>query len=84
MLHVSDELRSGIIYESVVRGNTIPPIIKYFKEFHGKQLHIPVILSPIRFLFFIRVNISSEEELIDNEFDHIVVIQEQTVSYMCE
>lgn len=73
MVAVSDNFkgkRSVTIYDSLVRNNTILPIIKCLKESHAKELHIWVTSQQIRFPCFIRINISTKE-LSANKFDHI-------------
>lgn len=71
---MSDSFKGEIIVpidDSFVRDNTTPSTIKFFKESHAKEVHVWVAFSPIRFPFFMRINISTEEELIANKFDSL-------------
>ncbi|XP_055290392.1 amidophosphoribosyltransferase isoform X2 [Moschus berezovskii] len=65
--------RIVLIDDSIVRGNTISPIIKLLKESGAKEVHIRVASPPIRYPCFMGINIPTKEELIANkpEFEHI-------------
>ncbi|XP_021563162.1 amidophosphoribosyltransferase isoform X2 [Carlito syrichta] len=65
--------RIVLVDDSIVRGNTISPIIKLLKESGAKEVHIRVASPPIRYPCFMGINIPTKEELIANkpEFDHI-------------
>lgn len=60
-----------LIDDSIVRGNTISPIIKLLKESGAKEVHIRVASPPIKYPCFMGINIPTKEELIANkpEFD---------------
>ncbi|KAK6494226.1 amidophosphoribosyltransferase-like [Huso huso] len=65
--------RVVLIDDSIVRGNTISPIIKLLKEAGAKEVHIRVASPPIRFPCYMGINIPTKEELIANrpEFEDI-------------
>lgn len=65
--------RIVLIDDSIVRGNTISPIIKLLKESGAKEVHIRVASPPIRYPCFMGINIPTKEELIANkpEFAHL-------------
>lgn len=65
--------RIVLVDDSIVRGNTISPIIKLLKESGAKEVHIRVASPPIRYPCFMGINIPTKEELIANkpEFEHI-------------
>ncbi|XP_006000233.2 amidophosphoribosyltransferase [Latimeria chalumnae] len=65
--------RIVIIDDSIVRGNTISPIIKLLKEAGAKEVHIRVASPPIRFPCYMGINIPTKEELIANkpEFENL-------------
>ncbi|KAL1771054.1 amidophosphoribosyltransferase isoform X2 [Sigmodon hispidus] len=65
--------RIVLIDDSVVRGNTISPIIKLLKESWAKEVHIRVASPPIKYPCFMGINIPTKEELIANkpEFGHL-------------
>ncbi|KAG9282749.1 amidophosphoribosyltransferase [Astyanax mexicanus] len=65
--------RVVLIDDSIVRGNTISPIIKLLKEAGAIEVHIRVASPPIRFPCYMGINIPTKEELIANkpEFEDI-------------
>ncbi|KAK3516501.1 hypothetical protein QTP70_019882 [Hemibagrus guttatus] len=65
--------RVVLIDDSIVRGNTISPIIKLLKEAGATEVHIRVASPPIRFPCYMGINIPTKEELIANkpEFEDI-------------
>ncbi|XP_036889958.1 amidophosphoribosyltransferase isoform X2 [Sturnira hondurensis] len=65
--------RIVLIDDSIVRGNTISPIIKLLKESGAKEVHIRVASPPIRYPCFMGINIPTKEELIANkpEFEQL-------------
>uniref|UniRef100_A0A668V7J2 Amidophosphoribosyltransferase n=1 Tax=Oreochromis aureus TaxID=47969 RepID=A0A668V7J2_OREAU len=65
--------RVVLIDDSIVRGNTISPIIKLLKEAGAKEVHIRVASPPVRFPCYMGINIPTKEELIANkpEFEDI-------------
>ncbi|XP_010218465.1 PREDICTED: amidophosphoribosyltransferase [Tinamus guttatus] len=58
--------RVVIIDDSIVRGNTISPIIKLLRESGAKEVHIRVASPPIKFPCYMGINIPTKEELIAN------------------
>ncbi|KAI4829349.1 hypothetical protein KUCAC02_023395 [Chaenocephalus aceratus] len=65
--------RVVLIDDSIVRGNTISPIIKLLKEAGATEVHIRVASPPIRYPCYMGINIPTKEELIANrpEFQDI-------------
>ncbi|XP_028856645.1 amidophosphoribosyltransferase isoform X1 [Denticeps clupeoides] len=65
--------RVVLVDDSIVRGNTISPIIKLLKEAGATEVHIRVASPPIRFPCYMGINIPTKEELIANkpEFEDI-------------
>uniref|UniRef100_G3PMT8 Amidophosphoribosyltransferase n=1 Tax=Gasterosteus aculeatus aculeatus TaxID=481459 RepID=G3PMT8_GASAC len=59
--------RVVLVDDSIVRGNTISPIIKLLKEAGAKEVHIRVASPPIRFPCYMGINIPTKEELIANK-----------------
>ncbi|KAF5900523.1 amidophosphoribosyltransferase-like, partial [Clarias magur] len=58
--------RVVLVDDSIVRGNTISPIIKLLKEAGATEVHIRVASPPIRFPCYMGINIPTKEELIAN------------------
>ncbi|XP_029488875.1 amidophosphoribosyltransferase-like [Oncorhynchus nerka] len=58
--------RVVLVDDSIVRGNTIAPIIKLLKEAGATEVHIRVASPPIRFPCYMGINIPTKEELIAN------------------
>ncbi|EMP25118.1 Amidophosphoribosyltransferase [Chelonia mydas] len=58
--------RIVLIDDSIVRGNTISPIIKLLRESGAKEVHIRVASPPIKFPCYMGINIPTKEELIAN------------------
>ncbi|KAM5289596.1 LOW QUALITY PROTEIN: amidophosphoribosyltransferase-like [Glossophaga mutica] len=65
--------RIVLIDDSIVRGNTISPIIKLLKESGAKEVHIRVASPPSRYPCFMGINIPTKEEFIANkpEFEQL-------------
>uniref|UniRef100_A0A8C7XYL4 Amidophosphoribosyltransferase n=1 Tax=Oryzias sinensis TaxID=183150 RepID=A0A8C7XYL4_9TELE len=59
--------RVVLVDDSIVRGNTISPIIKLLREAGAKEVHIRVASPPIRFPCYMGINIPTKEELIANK-----------------
>ncbi|PWA14531.1 hypothetical protein CCH79_00011199 [Gambusia affinis] len=59
--------RVVLIDDSIVRGNTISPIIKLLREAGAKEVHIRVASPPIKFPCYMGINIPTKEELIANK-----------------
>uniref|UniRef100_A0A8C9RY48 Amidophosphoribosyltransferase n=1 Tax=Scleropages formosus TaxID=113540 RepID=A0A8C9RY48_SCLFO len=77
--------RVVLVDDSIVRGNTISPIIKLLKEAGATEVHIRVASPPIRFPCYMGINIPTKEELIANkpEFEDIAgYIGASTVRYL--
>ncbi|XP_053559913.1 amidophosphoribosyltransferase [Bombina bombina] len=58
--------RVVLIDDSIVRGNTISPIIKLLKDSGAKEVHIRVASPPIRYPCYMGINIPTKEELVAN------------------
>uniref|UniRef100_A0A671TUP4 Amidophosphoribosyltransferase n=1 Tax=Sparus aurata TaxID=8175 RepID=A0A671TUP4_SPAAU len=77
--------RVVLIDDSIVRGNTISPIIKLLKEAGATEVHIRVASPPIRYPCYMGINIPTKEELIANkpEFQDIAgYIGADSVEYL--
>uniref|UniRef100_A0A665VBR2 Amidophosphoribosyltransferase n=1 Tax=Echeneis naucrates TaxID=173247 RepID=A0A665VBR2_ECHNA len=77
--------RVVLVDDSIVRGNTISPIIKLLKEAGATEVHIRVASPPIRFPCYMGINIPTKEELIANkpEFQNIAgYIGADSVQYL--
>lgn len=55
-----------LIDDSIVRGNTIGPIIKLLKNAGALEVHIRVASPPLLFPCYMGINIPTREELIAN------------------
>ncbi|KAM9329024.1 amidophosphoribosyltransferase [Gastrophryne carolinensis] len=58
--------RVVLIDDSIVRGNTISPIIKLLRDSGAKEVHIRVASPPIKYPCYMGINIPTKEELIAN------------------
>jgi len=58
-----------LIDDSIVRGNTIGPIIKLLRDAGAKEVHIRVASPPLKFPCYMGINIPTSEELIANKMD---------------
>lgn len=58
--------RIVLVDDSIVRGNTISPIIKLLKDSGAKEVHIRVASPPIKHPCYMGINIPTKEELIAN------------------
>ncbi|XP_065333562.1 amidophosphoribosyltransferase-like [Cloeon dipterum] len=56
-----------LIDDSIVRGNTIGPIIKLLRDAGAKEVHIRIASPPLKHPCFMGVNIPTSEELIANK-----------------
>nr|XP_020459105.1 amidophosphoribosyltransferase isoform X2 [Monopterus albus] len=77
--------RVVLVDDSIVRGNTISPIIKLLKEAGATEVHIRVASPPLRFPCYMGINIPTKEELIANkpEFQDIAgYIGADSVQYL--
>lgn len=58
-----------LIDDSIVRGNTIGPIIRLLRKAGAKEVHIRVASPPLRFPCYMGINIPTKKELIANVLD---------------
>nr|CAH7727494.1 unnamed protein product [Callosobruchus chinensis] len=58
-----------LIDDSIVRGNTIGPIIKLLKNAGAKEVHIRVASPPLLYPCYMGINIPTREELIANKMN---------------
>lgn len=59
--------RVVLIDDSIVRGNTIAPIIRLLKTAGAAEVHIRVASPPVRYPCYMGINIPTKEELIANK-----------------
>ncbi|CAM9453802.1 amidophosphoribosyltransferase [Lampetra fluviatilis] len=59
--------RVVLIDDSIVRGNTIAPIIKLLREGGASEVHVRVASPPVRHPCYMGINIPTREELIANK-----------------
>ncbi|KAF5301083.1 hypothetical protein FQA39_LY10902 [Lamprigera yunnana] len=58
-----------LIDDSIVRGNTIGPIIKLLRTAGATEVHIRVASPPLQYPCYMGINIPTKEELIANSLD---------------
>jgi glutamine phosphoribosylpyrophosphate amidotransferase len=58
-----------LIDDSIVRGNTIGPIIKLLRNAGATEVHIRVASPPLLYPCYMGINIPTREELIANKLD---------------
>lgn len=58
-----------MIDDSIVRGNTIGPIIKLLRRAGAKEVHIRVASPPLKYPCYMGINIPTRQELIANDLD---------------
>jgi amidophosphoribosyltransferase len=58
-----------LIDDSIVRGNTIGPIIKLLRNAGATEVHIRVASPPLLYPCYMGINIPTTEELIANKLD---------------
>ena len=56
-----------LIDDSIVRGNTIGPIIKLLKNAGAKEVHVRIASPPLLFPCYMGINIPTRSELIANK-----------------
>lgn len=56
-----------LIDDSIVRGNTIGPIIRLLRKAGAKEVHIRVASPPLKYPCYMGINIPTKEELIANK-----------------
>lgn len=59
--------RVVLIDDSIVRGNTMGPIIKLLKQAGAREVHIRVASPPVKYPCYMGINIPTKEELIANK-----------------
>lgn len=58
-----------LIDDSIVRGNTIGPIIKLLRRAGATEVHIRVASPPLKYPCYMGINIPTKQELIANDLD---------------
>lgn len=58
-----------LIDDSIVRGNTIGPIIKLLRDAGAKEVHVRVASPPLLYPCYMGINIPTREELIANKLN---------------
>lgn len=58
-----------LIDDSIVRGNTIGPIIKLLRDAGAKEVHIRIASPPLKYPCFMGINIPTRDELIGNKLN---------------
>lgn len=61
--------RIVLIDDSIVRGNTIGPIIKLLRDAGAAEVHIRIASPPLKYPCYMGINIPTREELIANKLD---------------
>ncbi|KAI9587262.1 amidophosphoribosyltransferase [Glossina fuscipes] len=61
--------RIVLIDDSIVRGNTIGPIIKLLRDAGAKEVHIRIASPPLLYPCYMGINIPTREELIGNKLN---------------
>lgn len=61
--------RVVLIDDSIVRGNTIGPIIRLLRDAGAKEVHIRIASPPLKFPCYMGINIPTREELVANRLD---------------
>ncbi|XP_068157297.1 amidophosphoribosyltransferase [Drosophila tropicalis] len=61
--------RLVLIDDSIVRGNTIGPIIKLLRDAGAKEVHIRIASPPLQYPCYMGINIPTREELIANKLN---------------
>lgn len=56
-----------LIDDSIVRGNTVGPIVKLLRRAGAKEVHIRVASPPLKYPCYMGINIPTKEELIANK-----------------
>ena len=58
-----------LIDDSIVRGNTIGPIIKLLRDAGAKEVHVRIASPPLLYPCYMGINIPTREELIANKLN---------------
>ncbi|XP_072383061.1 amidophosphoribosyltransferase-like [Diabrotica undecimpunctata] len=66
-----------LIDDSIVRGNTVGPIIKLLRRAGAKEVHIRVASPPLKYPCYMGINIPTREELIMNKLKNTTQFAEQ-------
>ncbi|XP_017021482.1 amidophosphoribosyltransferase [Drosophila kikkawai] len=61
--------RLVLIDDSIVRGNTIGPIIKLLRDAGAREVHIRIASPPLQYPCYMGINIPTREELIANKLN---------------
>ncbi|CAB3259255.1 unnamed protein product [Arctia plantaginis] len=61
--------RIVLVDDSIVRGNTIGPIIKLLRDAGAAEVHIRIASPPLKYPCYMGINIPTREELIGNKMD---------------
>lgn len=61
--------RIVLIDDSIVRGNTIGPIIKLLRDAGAAEVHIRIASPPLKYPCYMGINIPTREELIANKME---------------
>jgi len=59
--------RIVLIDDSIVRGNTMGPIVRLLKNAGAKEVHIRIASPPLQYPCYMGINIPTKEELIANK-----------------
>lgn len=60
-----------LVDDSIVRGNTIGPIIKLLRDAGAKEVHVRIASPPLKYPCYMGINIPTSEELVANRMDNI-------------
>lgn len=75
-----------LIDDSIVRGNTVGPIIKLLRRAGAKEVHIRVASPPLKYPCFMGINIPTKDELIMNKLKNTKEFAKQvdadTIEYL--
>lgn len=61
--------RVVLVDDSIVRGNTIGPIIKLLRDAGASEVHIRIASPPLQYPCYMGINIPTREELIANKLN---------------
>lgn len=64
-----------LVDDSIVRGNTVAPLIALLREAGAKEVHVRVSSPPIKHPCFMGVDMASRQEMIANRFDVNAIAQ---------
>lgn len=72
-----------LIDDSIVRGNTVGPIIKLLRRAGAKEVHIRVASPPLKYPCYMGINIPTKEELIANKLNDTREFAERVGKHNC-